>query len=220
MKPDRPRHRTSFRFAACLLLAASSTVMAGGDDFLLAPTASVAGRSQSEWSRDWWEWATSFPAASSPIADRTGERCGAGQSGPVWFLAGAFGSALVQRTCIVPPGKHLFFPMVNYVVFPNGNRTFTCEQATALAKKMTDDPEILVAAIDGARISDLERHRQATRECFDLAARSGAPMPIAPAAANGYYLMLSPLPPGRHTLRFGGDLTSIRQAISYDLVVE
>jgi hypothetical protein len=195
-------------------------VLADATDFVLAPTSSVSGHSQGEWSRRWWQWASSFPSETSPIADRTGERCGAGQSGPVWFLAGAFGSALVQRLCIVPRGKYLFFPLINYVVFPYRDSPLTCAQATENAKEMTDSPTVLVAEIDGIKIPDLARYRQSTRGCFDLAARSDSRIAIPRSAANGYYLMLPPLAPGHHSLRFGGELPTLRQAISYELLVK
>jgi len=86
--------------------------------------------------------------------------------------------------------------------------------------EMTDSPTVLAAEIDGVKIPDLDRHRQPTPGCFDLAARSDVRILISPSAANGYYLMLSPLAPGHHSLRFGGALPTLRQAISYELLVE
>ena len=35
--------------------------------------------------------AFSIPSKDSPALDKTGENCGIGQSGPVWFLAGVTG---------------------------------------------------------------------------------------------------------------------------------
>ncbi len=32
-----------------------------------------------------------------------------------WFLAGTFGGSPVERTCTMPAGRWLFFPLVNYV---------------------------------------------------------------------------------------------------------
>jgi hypothetical protein len=186
----------------------------------VAPGTSVAGQSQQIWSERWWQWASSFPRDASPVSDSTGERCGAGQSAPVWFLAGAFGSATVARHCTVPKDTYLFFPLVNAVVFPNRNSTVTCADAQQQAQAETDNPEILVAEIDAKRIPALESHRQATSRCFDLAAKADVHISIFPSAADGYYLMLSPLSKGPHTLRFGGRVGSLSQAISYDLTVE
>ncbi len=50
----------------------------------------------------------------NPVEDNTGKFCGLGQSGPVWFLAGTFGGT-VERTCTIPAGKALFYPLVNSI---------------------------------------------------------------------------------------------------------
>jgi hypothetical protein len=55
--------------------------------------------------------------------------------------------------------------------------------------------------------------RQRTPGCFDLCLARDIQGVISPAAANGYFLILSPLSPGRHTLHFGGELAGFRQAI-------
>ncbi|HUQ51517.1 MAG TPA: hypothetical protein VM692_04800 [Gammaproteobacteria bacterium] len=39
-------------------------------------------------------------------------------------------------------------------------------------------------------------------------------------AANGYYVMLRPLPPGKHTINFGGALPTNVQLVTYTLIVE
>jgi len=80
------------------------------------PTEAVANTSQADWSRAWWQWAGSFNRAESPVADRSGENCHLKQNGPVWFLAGTYGTQRTIRTCKVPRGKYLFFPIINYVV--------------------------------------------------------------------------------------------------------
>ncbi len=211
--------KASLLFLQSLVLVASST-LADSANIVLVPTASVSGQSQGEWSQRWWQWASGFPDETSPVADRTGDRCEAGQSGPVWFLAGAFRSALVERHCTVPKGKYLFFPLINYAVYPPRDTPLTCERATEIAKEYTDSPSVLVAVVDGGKIPNLIRYRQISPGCFDLAARSNVGVAISPSAANGYYLMLRPLTPGHHSLRFGGELPDLRQAISYELFVE
>ena len=40
-----------------------------------------------------------------------------------------------------------------------------------------------------------------------------------PLAGNGYYVMLRPLPRGTYTLNFGGQLSSLSQAVTYTLDV-
>jgi hypothetical protein len=203
-----------------LLLVTCSA--SAGESYLVAPDEPVAGVSQEDWSRTWWQWAASFEQAESPIADRTGELCANKQSGNVWLLAGTYGSARTIRTCTVPRGKYLFFPIVNYVVAPNPRSTegLTCAQAIATAARMTDGLTRILLEINGQPYDGLVEHRQATRECFDLGELSTPPARLYPVAANGYYVMLRPLPPGKHVVNFGGALPSIVQLVTYTLIVE
>jgi hypothetical protein len=189
------------------------------ESFVVPPQERVAGKSQAEWSRDWWQWAGSFPNEESPIADRTGGLCAAKQSGPVWFLAGTYGPRRTMRTCTVPPGKYLFFPLINYVVMPRSARMTDCGDMIEDAAAITDEASLLVLEIDGVRINELTRFRQAT-DCFDMGERAFPRVRIYPSAANGYYVMLKPLPPGTHTLNFGGSLPRLFQAVTYTLTVE
>ena len=100
--------------ALCLLLA-----LAGGAQAqLIPPGQRVAGQSQEEWSKRWWHWALSFEEDDSPVSDSDGRLCARGQSGPVWFLAGSYGSQRTVRRCSLPAGKTLFFPLVNVIAFP------------------------------------------------------------------------------------------------------
>src|ERR1700736_6805150 len=59
----------------------------------------------------WWQWAFSIPTAQNPIADQNGRSCMIGQRGSFWFLAGNFGGT-TTRTCAVPAGPTLFFPVI------------------------------------------------------------------------------------------------------------
>src|SRR6185312_15274252 len=101
------RSLTLHSFVAAVLLAGSLSAAFAGEptkssSLVVPPDRRVADRTQLEWSVRWWQWAASFDHADSPIVDRTGQRCSAGQSGDVWFLAGVYGSAPVRRTCHVP----------------------------------------------------------------------------------------------------------------------
>jgi hypothetical protein len=208
---------------AFLALAPASTLAQKSalaqKSYLLPPDALVADQTQEDWSRSWWQWAASFERAESPVADTTGERCAGHQSGDVWFLAGTYETKRTFRTCRVPRDKHLFFPLINYVVMPN-RAPVSCEAVTNTAARMTDDVSNLVLRIDGERYDDLTGHRQATRECFDIGVLVTPPARMYPSAANGYYAMLQPLPPGTHVIDLGGILPSMAQAITYTLIVE
>ena len=46
------------------------------------------------------------------------------------------------------------------------------------------------------------------------------PEKLSPAAANGYFVLIKPLPPGRHVIEFGGVLPEMIQAVTYTVTVE
>jgi hypothetical protein len=172
----------------------------------------------------WWKWASSFDYASSPVADTTGEHCAAGQEGDVWFLAGTYEQQATRRTCRVPEGKTLFFPVINYVVTPQhcaaADGGCLCERAKDVARQMTDRPMGLFAELDDRAVNGLIDYRVVSPACFNLAEKvKGAPK-VEPTASDGYWLALRPLPKGKHTLRFGGSLPSLRQELIYILIVE
>lgn len=64
----------------------------------------------------WWQWALQAPATDTPLFD-DGTNCRVGQEGPVWFLAGTLGfgdiNTVAERSCDVPVGKAIFFPVIN-----------------------------------------------------------------------------------------------------------
>lgn len=207
------------RFICALALINCLTAYAA-EPLLIPPDQAVEGMSQSEWSRLWWQWAGSFEQSESPIADLSGEFCASKQNGGVWFLAGTYGTKRTVRTCTVPRGKYLFFPLINYVVAPTTSGSTNCMAFMSTAARMTDQVSNLLLEVDGVRYPDLNIHRQPTRSCFDLGALAEPKARIFPSAANGYYVMLRPLSPGTHTLNFGGILPSMLQAVTYTLIVK
>jgi len=198
--------------------AARSAPAANADAAAVVPRIEIIeDRTIEMWSARWWAWLASFPASESPAADREGTRCGEGQEGAVFFLAGSYGARPVERSCPVPAGKYLFFPLVTYIMMPddgNADCDVLRERAAGLVARAS-----LFAELDGKPIADLEGRRAAPAKCFNVNARSPAG-PKVMSASDGYWLMLRPLAKGRHTLHFGGLVPSLAQDIRYTLLVE
>lgn len=99
-----------------LIIAAAATLPASGSFARqphIAPIQSHPhGQTYSEWAVDWWQVAVETPASVNPVLDETGENCDQGNQGNVWFLFGTFGGP-VERTCQIPVGTALFFPLIN-----------------------------------------------------------------------------------------------------------
>jgi hypothetical protein len=157
----------------------------------------------------WWQWATSLPADHNPLlgtADGT-----AGQAGPVWYLGGVFGDGPANRTLTIPAGKALFFPVINVGYFLT-DPTDTEEFSRFLIKTIMDHVVTSFVEIDGRPVANLGRYRTQSR-LFDV-----GPLPannilgvdegsIIQTVDDGIYLLLLPLTPGEHTIRFGGHVS-------------
>jgi hypothetical protein len=208
-----------------LAMGASNSAVAGANPNpgIAPPGSHPYGKSYSEWAAAWWQWALSFPTAVNPLLDTTGQFAGLGQSGPVFFLAGDFGGS-VERTCTVPAGKALLFPLLNefYLGFPCDARNLPgCEvdQALEQANDIATLLSFISAPLNGAALSceidehalkDLQRYREQSSAIFSVTlpednvfSSFGIPAgPYHPCVDTGYYLMVAPLTPGSHKIHF------------------
>jgi hypothetical protein len=174
----------------------------------LPPGSSPHGRTYSEWSVNWWKWFLSIPNAISP---GNGGPCETNQSGKVWFLAGLFTPSAVPVPCTVPLGTMLFFPVVNVecsLTEPDPNfQGDTPEERRSCASGLLDSLESdldLTVNVDGRYLQNPKLYRTASPD-FPFNAPAGAifgiPEGSSFASADGYYVMLTPLTPGSHTIR-------------------
>jgi hypothetical protein len=192
----------------------------------------------------WWQWVFSLPANNSPILD-TGD-CSAGQSGHVWFLAGSFAPKTVTRTCTIPPGTALFFPLKNAWADNTGcpYTNFTVPQLTATAASFVDAVGTVACTIDGVQVRGInasaavESPYRVGAQVFsytlaptdniltnylgplfsaDLSCIADGTT-VYPAAEDGVYLMLAPLSAGEHTIHL--TVAGLGLDITYDLTVQ
>ena len=163
-------------------------------------------RIYSAYQAKWWQWAASLPADHNPLLDTADGS--AGQSGPVWYLGGSFGTGVADRTLTVPAGKALFFPVINLAYFLT-DATDTEEGSRDLINTIMDHIVSSFVEIDGQPVAHLERFRTVSR-LFDI-----GPLPannilgvdagrVIPTVDDGIYVLLLPLTPGEHTIHFGG----------------
>ncbi len=206
------------------------------------------GASYAVWSARFWQWEFSLPVTAHPLFETAD--CSAGQAGHVWFLGGTFltfspspGVVLGQadRTCVVPPGTALFFPVVNNEcsTIPGdqlpGFTTppITPEKLQACAKFASSFivASSLKATLDGVPINGLTQY-DVTSPLFSF-----GPLPpdnlfgvpagtTGSSVSDGIHLMLHPLSVGEHTLYFHAEedlspigLPDFIQDITYHLIV-
>jgi len=161
---------------------------------------SAYGKRFVDWSGEWWQFVLALPISENPLVDVTGEKCAVGQRGPVWFLMGSLGTDPVTRTCSIPEGTALFFPVINFVDI-NGS-TQTADELRAEIAPCLDAVTQLLVEIDGQPVEKLSRARLKAR-AFDVTLPPGGffgPGTYSPAVDDGFYVMLKPLQPGNHTI--------------------
>ncbi|HVO78830.1 MAG TPA: hypothetical protein VMT39_02320 [Candidatus Bathyarchaeia archaeon] len=232
--------------ALALGLAALSvpSVMAADDDRegpkVFDGDSVVYGRTYSEWSAAWEQWADSIPAASHPLMDN-GD-CSVGQSGPVWFLGGKFcalnnpncSTIGVVRSCSVPAGKALYVAVMNAedsVLEEQNPKKQIGELRTFLGSVM-DGVRNLSFKLDGAAIPHLKERFRVQSPAFVFTipddnfftAIGEGPFTggaYFPGVDDGVYVMLSPLPAGPHVIHFHGFMPAFNFTldITYNLTV-
>jgi len=190
----------------------------------------VSGKFLHEYANAWWQWTHTMNKQESPVRDRTGDKCNVNQTGDVWFLAGGYGSSKISRKCVIPEGKHIFFPIINMAYWPRRGSNSTCESVKKGAALNNDNVLLVNAELDGKNIPEVSEYRIKSDKCFDLFGlipkELNAPK-VFPAATDGYWLMLKPLDKGKHKLRFSAQYNRINgafgkmaQDIEYEIEVK
>ena len=186
-----------------------------------------------EWSARWVQFVFGLPAIDNPLEDTTGALCGKGQWGPVIFLFGSPGSGTVTRSCTISSKKGLIIPLVNWFgAAPEDGAT--PDDVADLLAWVNDQTDVnsLVATIDGVPVQNLAKYRFRT-PVFSFTGASpnlfsdacGSPPCYEgfheQGLAEGYYIMVNPLPPGTHTIHIHGESLDlgVTQDVTYLLTV-
>jgi hypothetical protein len=195
---------------------------------VLPPDAEVAGLSLAEWKTRWWQWFESLPEASHPLFDETGERCSYGQSGPVFFLASA--PASVARTCTVPRGVTLLVPVVDAECstvepppfFGRDEAELRACAVEAVNQAVGTEITAMEVRVDGEVIEDLAPYRVST-PLFPLVLPPGnllgTTASVADSVADGYQVLLAPLPEGEHVITISVPGSDGPYTVTYQLRV-
>jgi hypothetical protein len=217
------------------------------------------GLTYGEWSAAWRQWADGMLASQHPLFDTLNPdvNCSEGQSGPVWFLGGRFcstadlacGASTVERSCTVPKGTALYFPILNVACLDAEANLDFCFGVTPFA--VNPVRRALADAVDQATGLEVSVDDRPLRGNLKKDFRVQSPLysSVVPEAANpstnpnlyeaigepgiggktyigvddGIYVMLKPLRPGDHTLHFSGAFgppPAFSLDVTYHLTVE
>jgi hypothetical protein len=220
--------------AAMLLFAVSSAqpVCAQEENPGIVPVgAGPLGLGYAEWAAEWWRWALSLPLDGHPLLDETGENCDAGQAGQLWFLGGTFTTTEVEgvvigeaeRTCHVPAGTFLFFPVVNVLATNIGAEPPSDDaELEATAAFLSTGIADAFATIDGRPVQNLENFL-IFGDAFEFDYVEDGLVGTAEGGSSrgadaGIYLLLAPLSVGEHTVDFGGSLVFTQEEHGFDFM--
>jgi hypothetical protein len=213
---------TSVAVAAAAIWHAPSTHAQA----VVPPQSESFPQTYGEWGAQWWQYVIGIPADKNPINDTTGARCGLGQWGPVFLLVGPAGAGPTTRSCDVPAGAGLFFPIINIVcAVPEDG-----DSAQAISKTCNDffpvDPKSLSLTIDGKNVNNLKNYLASeffsfTGATHGLFETTGCAPDLQPCYADfhptaftvGYWAMLRPLSLGKHTVHFHGENPAFPQTV-------
>lgn len=178
-----------------------------GGGLIYPPDDVVAGATLGQWSAQQWQWTLSQPIGANPGQDVTGASCATDQDGPVFFLPRNF------PPCRVPANTLIFVPIVGTecsTVEPPPFHGASEEELRSCAAADVDRYTNITVRIDGEEVSDIETFRRAS-PIFEVVLPEhnvlGVPAGEAEVAADGYYLLLAPLPPGKHQIMVHVELT-------------
>jgi hypothetical protein len=234
--------RWSCAFAGLLLMMIATSTWAQ----VLSPASLPYGLSYPEWAAKWWQFfygqstKNMQPLGSPGICE--------GPASRVLFLNGAPTSATETNHATILAGTPLFLAVLAFTADNTAcpisdftTNTVDEIQAEAVAG-WNAAATVTTCTIDGVAVPGLEDPTNSiynvvstpfsytTAEKDNIVAVSeGEPclpggLTMYPAVADGVYLMLSPLPPGKHTIHFvgvAGPLSSpfVALDITYDITV-
>lgn len=211
--------------AAVLALGGNNSARADGGhnlpakSIVIPPAVEVFGKSYGEWSAAWWQWFLEHPVAGHPALEDPTFDITSGQSGPVWFLASPFGT--VEREVTVPYGKLLFAGMLNAEASDLEGLGSTEAEQRATANWYADHIQDVSCTINGRRVPLISRFRVESPQFAFTAPDpwifSPAPGGDGTSVADGYFIMVAPLTPGKHTIRYTGKFVFTLEADGFDL---
>lgn len=202
---------TGFTILALAFMISASTILFARGDGINPAVYSIDskpyGVSYGEWTAKWWQWLLSTPQPNNPLTDTTGKNCGQNQNGPVWFIPGTEGGA-ATRTCTIPAGKAILFPIINAECSFSERPTLKTESDLSQCAKSQNNPTTnLQASVDGVNLQQLDKYR-VTSPLFNLTFPAknifGSPVGTTQAVADGWYVFLQPLASGKHEVHFSG----------------
>jgi hypothetical protein len=185
---------------------------------ILPPSDSYGGATLGEWGARWYQWVVSLPADVNPGSETTGQACGYGQNGPVFFLpiplSGA-PSSMFPYDCVVPEGTAIYVNQfafdcssVEAPPFFGSNEEELAACIEARANPLPSDYEV---SVNGQVVDNIESYRTTT-PMFTVNVPEGRAeglsflppgVALMMVVANG--VIIAPPPPGEYAIKVSSE---------------
>jgi hypothetical protein len=198
------KHGLTVAFIVAFVSSISPLTNVSGDSVnpgVYAPDSAPYDIPYKDWIAKWWQWTYSIPVSQHPRDNYTEAKCTSNQDGPVWFLADQLGGR-EERTCTIPADKSVLIPILTGEC-DYGQPEIKNDEDLRRCSMAGDEYGVIDATVDGVKIKDLQKYRTQS-DFFNVTqvldniyeGRAGTYR----AAADGFYLFLEPLPPGKHDI--------------------
>ena len=207
--------------AASDTAAATSPEDAGVE--VLTPDASWEEVTRAEWTARAWQWWLSLPNDVNPTM--TGQGCGYGQAGPVFFLP--IPGELTPLECVVPEGAAIYVTAVYAecsTTEPPPGFGRNEDELVACTHAILDDVGITSqVSINGQDVGDLEAYHLAS-PAFPLTLSEGnlnlAEPGVSLAVAESSNFIIAPPSPGEYEIAISYSSDGREWGITYTVSVE
>ena len=195
---------------------------ADADSLVFPPSAYPYGESYTNWTVRWMKQFLTYDCSQNPFLNQQNSLFH--KDGPVWFLAGLQkeGESVNVK---VPCGKAILFPLANHlnVLSPCPDQDFASVFGKRLENTLQEGTldalsgvRQLSVEIDGLPVRNPSAYYFASRLftftgnpelaiCFNPCI-TGSPQH---AVTSGFYMMLRPLPKGKHTLHYHAEVPEL-----------
>lgn len=206
----------------------SVTTAAVATTQVVPPNGTFEGRTYAQWETAFWQWALALPVNDPtlphPFNDCNNRPISAGQSGDVWYWSSPDAVEVCnQSATIIPPGKAILLTTLDVEASSLDAPPFFATTAAgqlAIAQQFANYIQDLFVTIDGVPVANVTAYRATTQQftftaptpwIFNTVGGTGT------AVGDGYFLMLQ-LPPGSHTIHYGGTFVIPKGVVSHKAV--
>jgi hypothetical protein len=186
------------------------------DERFEPPGAVVHGRTVAEWTAAYFQWFTAIPVeGGNPLYDPAGAFCNKEQDEAVFFLPDILfviilgEDPLPHAGCEVPCGRPILVPITWALMWAPGDcEPENMDDCAALADRFVDSVTIVEVTLDDVPLPCPADHREVS-PIFEFHLPPPAPdnnvffldEPLTrKAVSDGYWMLLKPLAPGKHTM--------------------